>query len=147
MAATVESSEKGFANELITLQALANEFEDYIIDGQVYRTVLVTGDQGNYRVEMSGGDMLARVETLQRLGTHTTSARQAQLNDILAQIEKSKREFHTRFHELLRRELAARLNTALWADDERGDDNEENERTPAEDHNQRCIALIRQELG
>lgn len=140
---------ENIANELATLEALASEFEDYIIDGQVYRTVLVSTQQGNYRVEMSGGDLLARVDTLQTIRPDLPGPLKDQLNGVITQIETTKQELKTRFHELLQRELKARRNTLQWSEDDRtaGKEGEDEDRmTPAENHNRHCIAVIRDEL-
>jgi len=151
MAITAKQTERNIESELTTLAALVDEFEDYIVDGQVYRTVLVTTKRGNYRLEMSGGDLLARIQLLQEMRTDLPGPLKDQLNSIITQAETTKQELKTRLHDLLRRELAARLDTLKWEQDRRDDDEskeeEEEEITPAESHNRHCIAIIREELN
>ena len=147
MSMTTNQVDKNIANEIPTLEALANEFEDYIIDGQVYRTVLVTGQHGNFRVEMSGGDLLARVDTLQKIRTDLPGELRDRLNGIITQIETTKQELKTRFHDLLRRELTARQSTMRWQEEDEREKEEDPAHTPAENHNQHRITVIREELA
>lgn len=149
MAAAIQRTERNVDSDLDALEAMANEFEDYIIDGDVYRTVLVTTSRGNYRVEMSGGDLMARIAILQQIREELTGGLKDRLNSVITQVATTKQELKTKFHQLLERELRARLDRVRWAEDERKqeeDEEEQEEQSPAETHNQHCIQLIREEL-
>lgn len=140
------------ARELTLLEALVDEFEAYIIDGKVYRTVLITTERGNRRVDMSGGDLLARVDALQTLRMNLTREQVTQLDGIVTQLESTKAALKTRLHELLQRELQSRLRTDAWFEEDRDVEEDEDaeqkeEETPAEQKNYLRIAAIRRELG
>ena len=143
-----EQDVEAIADELTMLETLANEFEEYIVAGEVYRTVLIPTDHGNRRIEMSGGDLLTRLKTTLAIQANLPREMKDQFNSIVTQVEVTKQELKTRFHDLLRRELSARLDSLRWSDEERKqDENEEEQMTPAEKHNLQCIAAIRGELG
>lgn len=153
MAEMTERANRDMEKEIVTLEAMASEFEDYIVEGEVYRTILVPATRGNYRMEMSGGDLLRRIDLDQSVQSALPRELKDRLNSVVTQIETTKQELKTRFHDLLKRELASRLHTLSWSNDDSQDrwnedeDEETEKQTPAEQHNLLCIAAIREEIG
>ena len=143
---TMEMTSRNITRELTVLEAMLGEFEDYIIDGEVFRTVLIESGSGNQQYQMSGGDVLARIFILQAIYTNLTGEQKDMLNSIVTQLEKTKHELPTRFQQLLQRELKARLDMLEWSMDE-SDDDDEDVPSPADKHNLRRVVAIRQELG
>lgn len=148
-----ERANRDMEKEIAALEVMASEFEDYIVEGDVYRTILVPAERGNYRMEMSGGDLLRRIDLDQSAQSALPRELKERLNGVTTQIETTKQELKTRFHDLLKRELTSRLRALSWSNDNSADswdDNEDNEKekqTPAEQHNLLCIAAIREEIG
>lgn len=132
--------------DLTILEAMARELESYIIDNQVYRTMMINTGAGNQQFQMSGGDLLARVDALKAAQAELGSQDKVRLEGAIAVVDKTKYELRSRFHDLLRRELKSRQGTLEWAADSRGDDEGE-AATPAERQTRRRIAAIRKELG
>ncbi|MEZ4620430.1 MAG: hypothetical protein R2867_33670 [Caldilineaceae bacterium] len=131
--------------DLTILEAFANELEDYIVEGRVYRTVIITAGHGNRRLEMSGGDVLARIKTLQTIRMNLAPDMKDRLNSVITQVETTKQELKGRFHEILRRELKSRLDTLRWSNDTKRA-NDDKESTPAAQQNLLRIEAIREEL-
>lgn len=146
MAQSADPSGHDITKELDILEALAGELEDYIIDNDVYRTVIVEDGNGNRTVKMSGGDLLARIDSFGTINTTMLPKEKDRLNGIITQIETTKQELKTRFHTILERELKSRLGTLNWSREERLK-NEEVNPSPAEQQNLVRIAVIRKELG
>ncbi|MEZ4864865.1 MAG: hypothetical protein R3C14_26365 [Caldilineaceae bacterium] len=134
------------AYELNVLEAMADELEAYIVKSEVYRTILVSTGRGNQKVEMSGGDLLARMQALQAMRENLTMDEKDRLNSIITKLEVTKGEFQTPFHELLRRELKSRLATLHWSRDTQPE-GEKEEASAADQSNHLRIAVIREELA
>ncbi|MEM7127032.1 MAG: hypothetical protein AAF702_11935 [Chloroflexota bacterium] len=135
-------------NELSVLRSMAGELEDYIIEGEVYRTVLVPQGGGNSSSQMSGGDLLARLAELQEASPTMSATEQAQVAETAEQIQATIRSLRTRFHGILERELKARRDISKWDDEERiNQDKDKNYIAPAEMDNRKRIDIIRKTLA
>ncbi len=146
MANSEQKTNRNTADDLAVFEAFANELEDYIISGSVYRPVIVFVAGGKHQMMMSGGDLLARLKSWQAAHTNLARAEKDRLNGIITQIETTKYELQSRFHDLLKRELKSRLDSQDWARDTRSEDGS-NDVTPAEISNHLRLAAIREELG
>lgn len=146
MAQSADPSEQDIAKELDILEALADELKDYIIDNDVYRTVIVEDGSGNRTVKMSGGDLLARIDSFRAMNTTMLPKEKDRLNGLITQIETTKQGLKTRFHGILERELKSRLQALNWTREERLNQ-EDLDPSPAEQQNLARIAMIRNELG
>ena len=138
-------SAQKLADNLAEIETMARELEDYIIDNEVYRTVLVSTGSGNRKIEMSGGDLLARINRLKEQRDKLPPAQQERVDNLDADIRKTIYSLRTRFHELLRRELKSRHDQLDWNVDVRRV-HEEEDPDAAEVHNRHRIAAIQQEL-
>ena len=81
----MEMTSRNITRELTVLEAMLGEFEDYIIDGEVFRTVLIESGSGNQQYQMSSGDVLARIFILQAIYTNLTGEQKDMLNSIVTQ--------------------------------------------------------------
>ncbi len=131
---------------LAEIEAMARELETYIVKQDVYRTVLISTAGSNRKVDMSGGDLLARVHQLQEHQGRLSPAQQDQLKAIVADVQRTIYALRTPFHELLRRELKSRQDQLAWNRDERRAKEDDNPDI-AEIGNRQRIAAIQQELN
>ncbi|MCE7988293.1 MAG: hypothetical protein DYG89_44610 [Caldilinea sp. CFX5] len=134
------------ADDLARVEAVANELEAYIVAGEVYRTVVVPISEGNRKMTVSGGDLLARLKRLQEQRSRLTPEQQARLDRADAKAKSTIYSLRTRFHDLLRRELKSRNDQLAW-DMELRKEREEKEADHAELKNRQVIAIIRDELN
>lgn len=133
-------------DELRLVEAMANELESYIVEGEVYRTLLVATTNGNERRTMSGGDLLTRVQNLQAHAHDLSASQQSRLASAMTKVQSTIYALHTRYNELLRHELKVRRNQLHWNVSRRrarGDDKAD----PAELYNRRHIQAIEDALG
>ncbi len=95
-------------------EIMVDELEDYIIDDELYRTVIARTSAGDKNLNMSGGDFLARLGRLQAERAALTEAEQARLDALVKRAEAVIYSLKTRFHERLNREFKARLDGLRW---------------------------------
>lgn len=133
-------------DKMVEIEAMAHELEDYIVNNAVYHTVLVSAADGNRTLQMSGGDLLARINQLKEYREKLSQAQQDQLKTIEAAVQRTIYSLRTRFHELLRRELKSRHDQLDWNTDERAA-HEDEDPDAAEIDNRYRIAAIQQELN
>ena len=134
------------ADDLTLIEAMGNELESYIVDSQVYRTLMLSGGGGNQKVMMSGGDLLARVNRLRGNYQSLSSEQQGRFDTVASKVQSTIYSLRTRFHELLRRELKSRSDQLHWNEDVRRAGGY-NKADSAEIHNQQHIAAIQAELN
>lgn len=132
------------ADELTRVEAMANELEAYIVAGEVYRTIVIAA-QGNRKITMSGGDLLARLNRLREQTGTLSSEQQSRVEQVSSSVQTTIYALRTRFHDLLRRELKARNDQLAWNVESRRDRAEE-KADAAEVSNRQHIAAIEAEL-
>jgi len=133
------------ADDLTLVEAMASELEAYIVDGQVYRTLMLSDTNGNRKVIMTGGDLLARINRLRANDQSLSPEQQRRFDTLASKVQSTIYSLRTRFHDLLRRELKARSDQLHWNEDVRRASGY-NEADSAEVHNQEHIAAIQAEL-
>lgn len=134
--------------DIAVLAAEVDELEEYIIAGEVYRTLRVATPAGAHMVQMSGGDLLARLFRLQGEGDRLPVAQRAQVKDLALRAESTTYSLRTRFHGLLQRELKTRIDSLNWfLDDVMGDPKRARAEYPYEIRNRQRIDAIAAELG
>ena len=131
---------------IVELAAMARELETYIVKQEVYRAVLIRTADGNRKLDMSGGDLLARINQLKEYQGQLSPAQQDQLKSIEADVQRTIHSLRTPFHELLRRELKSRRDQLTWNLDERRT-HEDDGPDAAEIGNRQRMAAIQQELN
>jgi len=102
------------AVDLAVVTEMAHELQTYIVNDDLYRTVVVRTPAGEQRIRMTGGDLLARLYRLQHDRTNLTPEQQAQLDAVQSSVDDTIYSLRTRFHERLQRELSTRLNSLSW---------------------------------
>lgn len=132
------------AEDLTRVEAMAKELEAYIVAGEVYRTVVIAAD-GNRKITMSGGDLLARLKRLREQANALSAEQQGRVEQVASSVQTTIYALRTRFHDLLRRELKARNDQLSWNVEIRRDRAEE-KADPAEVQNRQHIAAIEAEL-
>ncbi len=104
--------------DLAVVEAMAEQFESYILGGQVYRTVVVPtpGDRREAArpVQSSGGDVLARLHKLTAQSELLSREQAQRVAEARGAIEKATARLPSHYQALLLREARARLNSLNW---------------------------------
>lgn len=100
--------------DLNAVEAMVAELENYIVQDDVYRTILSPTPAGNIKLRMSGGDLLARLHRLQGERGALSAEEQTRLDVAQAEADKIIYSLRTRFLERLTREMKARLDSLTW---------------------------------
>ncbi len=132
-------------DELTIVEAMANELESYIVQGDVYRTLLISTASGKHKMTMSGGDLLARINRLREIPTAFSVEQQGRFENVTNQVQRTIYSLRTRFHDLLRRELKSRNDQLNWNVEVRRD-SENDKADAAEIQNRQHIAAIKEAL-
>lgn len=99
---------------LTTAAAMANALEYYLIEGNLYRIVMVRCAHGFERVTMSIGELLTILNTLHAQRLHLTPEQNCQLDAIFQTVTDTQKQFLPRFQDLMVYEIMARLNRINW---------------------------------
>ena len=108
--------------DLIITEAMVAELEDYIVNDELYRTLIVRMSSGDRNVRMTGADLLARLHRLNGEREMLTEAEQVRLDSVQEQASATIYAFRTRFHERLERDVKGRLDSLRWFLDECDED-------------------------
>ncbi len=136
------------ATDLAIATAMAGELEEYIVKDDLYRTLIVRTPTGDQNLQMSGGDLLARLHRLQAERGQLSAAQQSQLAIVQKQVAETIYSLRTRFHQRLQREVKARLDSLKWfLDDAMQDAKRARIEFPFEMRNRQRIEEILRELS
>ncbi len=136
------------ADDLAIAEAMTQALEDYTINNELYRTVVVRTSEGDQRLQMTGGDLLTRLHRLQATRDQLTPDQQTRLDATQKAAVEAIRSLRTRFHERLQREMKARLDALQWYLGELAQDvARARAEFPFEMRNRQRIEEILQELG
>lgn len=102
------------AIDLAVVAAEIGNLEEYIIKNEVYRTVIAPTPSGDRNLQMTGGDLLARLYRLQQQRDTLTDEQQRDLDNLQSQSDAIIKSLRTRFRELAEREIKTRLNSIVW---------------------------------
>lgn len=134
--------------DLAVLAAEVEELEEYIVKGEVYRTLRVPTPSGVQQVQMSGGDLLTRLYRLEGERESLSVEQRSRVKDLALQARSMIYSLRTRFHDLLAREVKARIDSLNWfLDDVVGDPKRARTEYPYEIRNRQRIAVMVDELG
>ncbi|HAJ36541.1 MAG TPA: hypothetical protein DCL15_12710 [Chloroflexi bacterium] len=134
--------------DLAVLAAEVEELEEYIVKGEVYRTLRVPTPAGVQQVQMSGGDLLTRLYRLEGERESLPVEQRSRLKDLALQARSTIYSLRTRFHDLLAREVKARIDSLNWfLDDVLGDPKRARTEYPYEIRNRQRIAVMVEELA
>jgi len=87
------------AANLVEIEAMAQELEAYIVNHDVYRTVIVSVADGNRNLQMSGGDLLARINQLKEGREQLPQAQQDRLQAVEDDVQRTIYSLRTPFHD------------------------------------------------
>lgn len=136
------------AVDLAVAAGYVEELEKYIVNNDLYRTVIVRTPKGDQTLQMTGGDLLGRLHRLQGQREQLSSQQQMQLDALKQQAETTIYSLRTRFHERLQTEMKSRLNTLKYFLDEAGDDRQRfRANFPSEMRNRQRIEEILKQVG
>jgi hypothetical protein len=134
--------------DLAVLAAEVEELEEYIIKGEIYRTVRVQTPTGAQMVQMSAGDLLSRLFRLEGERDRLTTEQRSHAKDLALAAQSTIYSLRTRFHDLLKREIKTRLDSLNWfLDDIMGDPKRARIEYPYEIRNRQRIQLMVDALG
>ena len=137
--------------DLAVVEAMAAQFESYIMRGEVYRTVVVPasaeGGIGERPVQSSGGDVLARLHKLAAQSDSLSPEQKQALATAKTQIDTAAGRLPSHYRALLLREARARLNSLNWFLDDCNENRREcRVQYPFEIRNRQRIAEIHKAL-
>ena len=136
------------AVDLAIVEEMVGELEDYIVKDEVYRTIRARTPDGIQGVQMSGGDLLARLHRLNAEAPALAAALRQRIEATSAQATTVIYSLRTRFHQRLEREIRARIGSLKWfLDDAAGDPRRLRQEYPYEIRNRQRIAVMLDELG
>jgi hypothetical protein len=134
--------------DLEIAELMASELEAYIVSDDLYRTVTARTSAGDKRLNMSGGDLLARLGRLQGERAVLTEDERSRLDAVQETVDATIYSLQTRFFQRLNRELKARLDSLRWFMDECADDRKQcRTEYPFEIRNRQRIEEILKRLG
>ncbi len=111
------------ATDLVIASAMVEELENYIVNDDLYRTVIVrVPGRGDLKLQLAGGSLLTRLHRLDAQRDRLTPAQQDQLDRTVAQAERIIYSLKSRFHQRLQREMKGRLDALKWYLDDIADD-------------------------
>lgn len=134
--------------DLAVVAAEVDELEEYIIKGDVYRTLRVQTPSGTQMVQMSAGDLLTRLYRLESMREQLAPEERFRAKDLALTARSTIYSLRTRFHDLLKREIKTRLDSLNWfLDDVVGDSKRARVEYPFEIRNRQRIQLMAEELA
>lgn len=99
---------------LTTAAAMANALEYYLIEGNLYRIVMVRRIYGFERVTMSIGELLTILNTLHAQRLQMSAEQNRQLDAIVQTVDCVQTQFAPHFQAMMVYEIMARLNHINW---------------------------------
>jgi len=134
--------------DLAILQAMTDELEEYLVNDELYRTVIMRTPTGDRKLTMTGASLLSVLRRLQGERYDLSLEQQERLDAVAAQVEEITGSLKTRFHARLLREMKARLGGLTWYLDDCSDDRQRcRANYPFEIRNRQRIEEIVKEVG
>lgn len=129
-------------------EAMVGELEDYLLKDDLYRTVIVRPPGNDQILKMTGADLLTRLHRLRAVRDQLTPEQQARLDAAEQSALAIISSLRTRFHDRLKREIKARLDSLKWfLDDCAQDPKQCRTEFPFEMRNRQRIEEALKELG
>jgi hypothetical protein len=134
--------------DLKIAEAMAQELENYLVKDDLYRTVIVRIPGRDQSLKMTGGDLLTRLHRLRAISDQATPELQARLDAVEQAARATIYSLRTRFHDRLKREIKARVDSLKWfLDDCAQDPRRCRAEFPFEMRNRQRIEEALRELG
>lgn len=99
---------------LTTAAAMTDAIEYYLIEGNTFRVVMVRREYGFERMIMSLGELLTLLNTLDAQRSAATAEQNHLVDTMLATVARTRQQLNDRFHEMVVREIMARLDSINW---------------------------------
>lgn len=99
---------------LAVTQEMADELTDYLMDGDLYRQMMVRTAEGMKQPKMTLGALLENIQTLHWRKDELDSQQRAALSDIEEKTDIARNGFSDSWNALLRRELKALMDSWKW---------------------------------
>lgn len=99
---------------LTTATAMVDAVEYYLIEGNIFRIVMVRRAEGFERMTMSLGELLTLLYNLDGQRTLATPAQKARVDAMLATVGHIRQELQEQFYEMIVREIMSRLDSINW---------------------------------
>ena len=109
-----KQEELDFDRILLSAGTMADALEYYLIEGNIFRIVMVRRAHGLERMTMSVGELFTLSNTLQAMRFALTSEQKLRLDKMLASIEQTNVQLCTRLQEMIIREIMSRLDRINW---------------------------------
>jgi hypothetical protein len=134
--------------DLAIVEAMLQELEDYLIKDELYRTVVVRIPGNDQSLKMTGGDLLTRLHRLDSIHGQLSPELQARVEAADQAARSTTYSLRTRFHDRLKREIKARMDSLKWfLDDCAQDPRRCRAEFPFEIRNRQRIEEALKELG
>lgn len=135
--------------DLAIVEEMAAELEDYIVQDELFRTIVArVPGQGDVKLQMTGGDLLARLYRLNAEKDTLTGEQKAKVEQLSASASTTIYSLKTRFNQRLQREMKSRLDTLRWFLDDMADgQNRGMANYPFEIRNRQAVEEILKQLG
>ena len=134
--------------DLQVAEAMAHDLEDYLVKDDLYRTLIVRTKTGDQHLQMTGGDLLTRLHRLQAIQDQLTPELRPRVESVAQSVQQTTYSLRSRFHERLRREMKARLDSLKWfLDDCATEPQRCRAEFPFEMRNRQRVEEILKELG
>ncbi|MCO6452117.1 MAG: hypothetical protein J5I90_15150 [Caldilineales bacterium] len=136
------------ASELIVMEQMASELDDYLLADQLFRQIVVDTPLGAQRPKMTLGGLYQRIEELESAADIGRNDR-TRLRAVRDAWDMARNRFPDQFQEKLNRELVSYLNNWKYFLDQRGGQNPQRWREDykVEIRNRRRVELIIRLLG
>ena len=102
------------ATDLAVVRVMAAELEAYLLGDQLYRTITISIGGGKQNLQMTGADLLTRLQRLDGMTAQLSAAERADLHAQQAHISAITSRFAHQFQARLQREIKARLDGLQW---------------------------------
>ncbi|MCD6291399.1 MAG: hypothetical protein J7M34_12915 [Anaerolineae bacterium] len=134
--------------DLIVLQAMIDQLDDYLSRDRVYRPMLVHTPQGAIRPAMSIGGILFRLRRLRALESRLSPAQRDALDRAEDELSRARRWYPEAYRDHVIRELRGLLHSWRWFLDDCCERLDEcATEYPAEAHTRTTIQLLIDHLG
>ena len=102
------------AIDLAIAEAMVDELENYLINDDLYRTVIVRLPSGDENVRMTLGDLFSRFKRLEGEREQLSEAERQRLDSVRQRAESIIYSFRTRALQRMEREIKGRLDSLKW---------------------------------
>lgn len=100
--------------DLEIAEAMVDELEDYILNEELYRTLIVRTSRGDERIMMTGGDLLTRLYRLAGERDQLSVEMQQRIDAVQKRADAIIYSLKSRFNQRLQREIKTRLDSLKW---------------------------------